>query len=320
MVGLLGAAGFWRFAPAAVASRLASLAPSLLLLAYVTTWLMFLAPGSPFAGERSVAPHVEAALRERYGVPDNATAFYANYLRALIIEGSLGPALKVEGRSVGELLAPAIPVSLTLGLAALVLSLLLGLPLGVCAGAFSRRWPDYGASALATLGLSVPNFVIGAALLACFSLGLGWFPVAGWGTPAHLILPALTLALPHAAIIARLARGGLVAALGEDYIRTARAKGVSEVAVVLRHALRGALLPVVSFLGPAAAGILTGSFVVESLFGIPGVGQWFVKGAVNRDYAVVLGTSLFYATLVSSLNLAVDLLYAWVDPRLRRFS
>ncbi len=308
---------FWRKASTEVASRIASLVPSLLLLAFVTTWLMFLAPGSPFAAERVLVPHVEAALRDRYGIPESATEFYFRYVRALVVDGSLGPALKVEGRTVGELLAPAIPVSLTLGLAALVFSVAIGLPLGVCAGAFARRWPDYGASGLATLGLSVPNFVIGAALLALFSLGLGWFPVAGWGTPAHLWLPALTLALPHAAVIARLARGGLVATMGEDYIRTARAKGLSEVAVVLRHALRGSLLPVLSFLGPAAAGILTGSFVVESLFGIPGVGQWFVKGAVNRDYSVVLGTALFYATLVTTLNLGVDVVCRWADPRLR---
>jgi oligopeptide transport system permease protein len=171
--------------------------------------------------------------------------------------------------------------------------------------------------ALAMIGVSLPSFVVGAALIIVFALRLGVLPVAGWGGYRHLVMPAVTLALPYAAYIARLARSGTIEVMQQDFIRTALAKGVPERDVVLRHALRGAILPVVSFLGPAAAGILTGSFVVETLFGVPGVGQWFVKGAINRDYSVVLGTAILYASLVTGFNLLVDLAYAWLDPRVR---
>jgi oligopeptide transport system permease protein len=263
------------------------------------------------------APQVEEALRAQYGVPRSALEFFGVYMERLVVEGSLGPSLKVQGRSVGELLAPALPVSLGLGLLALVLAVGVGLLLGVAAGVRPRSWVDHASMGIALVGISLPNFVIGAGLLIVFALGLGWLPVAGWGTPAHAVLPAVTLAAPYAAYVARLARAGMLEAMQQDFVRTARAKGLPEHAVVLEHALRGAVLPVVSFLGPAAAGILTGSFVVETLFGVPGMGQWFVKGAINRDYSVVLGTALFYATLVGVLNLSVDLLYAWIDPRVR---
>jgi oligopeptide transport system permease protein len=170
---------------------------------------------------------------------------------------------------------------------------------------------------LALIGISLPNFVIGAGLIIVFGLMLGWLPVAGWGGYRHLLLPAVTLALPYAAYVARLARNGTIEVMQQDFIRTARAKGLPEHVIVLRHALKGAILPVITFLGPAAAGILTGSFVVETLFAIPGMGQWFVKGAINRDYSVVLGTAIIYTGLVTAFNLAVDLLYAWFDPRAR---
>jgi oligopeptide transport system permease protein len=303
--------------PQRVLRRVVFLVPSLVLLVYVTTLLMYSAPGNPFANEKVAAPQVEAALRAQYGVPESATAFFGSYVRRLLVDGSLGPSIAVQGRSVGELLAPAIPVSLSLGLLALALAVGLGLVLGVAAGLRPRSAVDHAGMAVALVGISLPNFVIGAALMIVFALWLRWLPVAGWGSPAHLVLPAVTLALPYAAYVARLARSGTIDVMQQDFIRTARAKGLPERVVVLQHALRGAILPVVSFLGPAAAGILTGSFVVETLFGIPGMGQWFVKGAINRDYSVVLGTALFYASLVAVLNLAVDLLYAWIDPRVR---
>ena len=211
--------------------------------------------------------------------------------------------------------APALPVSLALGGSALLLALVLGVGLGVRAGLRPRSASDHVSMALALVGLSLPNFVIGAGLVIVFALRLGWLPVAGWSGFASAVLPTLTLALPYAAVIARLARTGTVEVMRQDFVRTARAKGLPERTVVWRHALRPALLPVVSYLGPAAAGILTGSFVVETLFGVPGMGQWFVKGAINRDYPVVLGTALVYFALVSLFNLAVDLAYAWLDPR-----
>jgi oligopeptide transport system permease protein len=300
-----------------VLRRVAWLAPSLVLLVYATCVLMYVAPGSPFAGERVAAPEVEAALRAQYGVPGSASAFFGVYVQRLAADRSLGPSLRVQGRSVGDLLRPAIPVSLGLGLLALALAVAAGLALGIAAALRPRSWLDRLAMGAALLGISLPSFVIGAGLLVVFALRLGWLPVAGFGSWRHLVLPAVTLAAPYAAYVARLARAGMLEVLELDFVRTARAKGLSEAAVVLRHALPGALLPVVSFLAPAAAGILTGSFVVETLFGVPGMGQWFVKGAINRDYTLVLGTSLVYATLVAALNLAADLLYAWLDPRVR---
>jgi oligopeptide transport system permease protein len=314
-LALAAAALAHRLAPPRVMRRVAFWIPSFGLLVAVTTALMYLAPGNPFAQERALAPSVEAALRARYGVPESALEFFGLYAERLLVAGDLGPALKVQGRTVGELLAPALPVSLALGGAALLLALVLGVALGVRAGLRPNSGSDHASMGLALLGISLPNFVIGAGLVIVFALRLGWLPVAGWGGAASAVLPSLTLGLPYAAVIARLARAGTIEAMRQEFVRTARAKGLSERQVVLRHALRPALLPVLSYLGPAAAGILTGSFVVETLFGVPGMGQWFVKGAINRDYPVVLGTALFYFGLVSLFNLAVDLVYAWLDPR-----
>ena len=307
----------FRFAPVRVLRRVTFLVPSLVLLVFVTTLLMYHAPGNPFASEKVATPQVQAALRAHFGVPESATEFFLIYMRRLIVDGSLGPSIKVQGRTVEELLAPALPVSITLGLLALLLASGIGLVLGIRAGLRPNSPADYASMGLALLGLSLPNFVIGAILVIVFALELGWLPVAGWGGYRQLLMPAITLALPYAAYIARLARSGTIEVMQQDFIRTARAKGVSEVAIVLRHALRGAILPVVSYLGPAAAGIMTGSFVVETMFGVPGVGQWFVKGAVNRDYSVVLGTALVYSALVTVFNLIVDFTYAWLDPRVR---
>lgn len=316
-LAIVGSALAFRFAPLRVLRRIAFLVPSLVLLIFTTTLLMYRAPGNPFAAEKVASPEVEAALRAHYGVPANATEFFMIYMRRLLFEGTLGPSIKVSGRSVEALIGPALPVSIALGLLALVFACAIGLTLGVRAGLRPNSAADYSSMALALLGISLPNFVIGALLIILFSLGLGWLPVAGWGSYQHLLMPAFTLALPYAAYIARLARGGTIEVMQQDFIRTARAKGLPHKIIVLKHALKGALLPVVSFLGPAAAGIMTGSFVVETLFGVPGMGQWFVKGAVNRDYSVVLGTAIVYTTLVTCFNLVVDLAYAWLDPRVR---
>jgi oligopeptide transport system permease protein len=300
-----------------VMRRVTFMVPSLVLLIFVTTLLMYHAPGNPFAQERAQDPQVEAALRAQYGVPESAVDFFWIYMKRLVLDGSFGPSLKVQGRSVEELLAPAFPVSVSLGLLALVIASTLGLALGIRAGLKPGQWSDHSSMALAMVGLSLPNFVIGALLMIVFSLKLGLLPIAGWGGYGHLFMPAITLALPYAAYIARLARSGTIETMQQDFIRTARAKGLPERVVVLKHALKGALLPVVSFLGPAAAGIMTGSFVVETLFAIPGMGQWFVKGAINRDYSVVLATAVIYTALVTVFNLLVDLAYAWLEPRAR---
>jgi oligopeptide transport system permease protein len=316
-VALPAAWAAWRWAPDMVLRRVSFALPSLVFLIFATTLLMYLAPGNPFAEERMATPQVEAALRAHYGVPEDAFAFFRIYMRRLIVDGSLGPSIKVQGRMVEALILPALPVSLSLGALALTLAVAIGLVLGVSAGLRPNSRADYASMGLAMAGISLPNFVIGALLSILFALKLGVLPVAGWGGFRHLILPTITLALPYAAYVARLARSGTIEVMQQDFIRTARAKGMPEHRIVLGHALKGAILPVVSFLGPAAAGILTGSFVVESLFGIPGMGQWFVKGAINRDYSVVLGTAIIYASLVTVFNLVVDLAYAWLDPRLR---
>jgi oligopeptide transport system permease protein len=313
LVGLLAAWGL----PPRVLKRVCFTVPSLVLLVYVTTWLMYMAPGNPFRAEKQANEQVEAALREKYGIPTSGTDFFAIYMKRAVLEGSLGPSLKSQGRTVEEIILPALPVSMSLGLLALAFAVAIGLFLGVRAGLKPNSFTDSGSMALAMAGISLPSFVVGALFILVFALWLGWLPVAGWGGYGHLLLPAITLALPYAAYIARLARGGTIEVMQQDFIRTARAKGLSERAVVLKHALKGAILPVVSFLGPAAAGILTGSFVVENLFGIPGMGQWFVKSAIGRDYTVVLGCALIYFALITCFNLLVDIAYAWLDPRVR---
>jgi oligopeptide transport system permease protein len=300
--GVLAGGLTFRFFPLLVLRRVLFLVPALVLLIYATTLLMYRAPGNPFANERATTPQVEAALRAQYGVPKSASAFFGIYMRRLLLEGTLGPSIKVQGRTVEELIGPAFPVSVALGSLSLLISVTIGLGLGIVAG-LRRNTPV--------------DHLLGSAAMIVFSLWLPWLPVAGWGSLRHVLMPAFALSLPNAAIIARLARSGMIDVLQQDYIRTARAKGLPESWVVVRHALRGTLMPVVSFLGPAAAATMTGSFVVEVLFAVPGMGQWFVKGAINRDYSVVLGTAVVYFGLVILFNLLVDLAYAWLDPRLR---
>jgi oligopeptide transport system permease protein len=307
----------WRFLPSRVHRRISFTIPSLILLVFFTTVLMYQAPGSPFASEKAADEAAIEQQKKKFRVADTPLGFFAWYMQGIVVDGSMGLSVKVQGRTVNELLLPALPVSMSLGLLALVFAVTIGLTLGIRAGLKPNSIADYSSMGLAMVGISLPNFVIGAVFLIIFALNLGWVPVAGWGSYGNLVLPALTLALPYAAYIARLARGGTIDIMQQDFVRTARAKGLSEREVVLKHAFKGAILPVVSFLGPAAAGILTGSFVVETLFGIPGMGQWFVNSAINRDYSVVLGTAVIYFTIVIFFNLLVDLAYAWLDPRVR---
>ncbi|MET0793447.1 MAG: ABC transporter permease [Polyangiaceae bacterium] len=313
---VLAGLGF-RYLPLLVLRRVVFVVPALVLLIFATTLLMYRAPGNPFANERATSAQVEKALRAQYGVPKSAPAFFAIYMRRLLVEGTLGPSIKVQGRTVEELIRPALPVSVALGLFSLVLSVSIGLSLGILAGLRRNSAADHLSMLLALVGVSLPNFVLGACAMIVLALWVGWLPVAGWGSVRHLVMPALALSLPNAAIIARLARSGMIEVLQQDYIRTARAKGLPESWVIARHALRGTLLPVVSFLGPAAAATMTGSFVVEVLFAVPGMGQWFVKGAINRDYSVVLGTAIVYFGMIISFNLLVDMAYSWLDPRVR---
>jgi oligopeptide transport system permease protein len=318
-VAVVAALWFPRF----VLVRLVWSVPLFLVLLFVSVQLMFRVPGSPFAAEKKASPEVLKRQEELYGIPEKsfvgASKFFVRYVRNFVVDGEMGPCLKVQGRSVKEVLMPALPVSISLGLCSLAIACALGLFLGIRAGLKPNSPRDYASMGFAIVGVSIPSFVIGALLILVFALGrpFEWFKVAGWGSVSYLVLPAIALALPYAAYIARLARAGTVDVMSQDFVRTARAKGLSEREVVLKHALRGAIVPVVSYLGPAAAGIMTGSFVIEKLFGIPGMGQWFVTGAVNRDYYVVLGTVLLESGIVILFNLLVDLALPWVDPRLR---
>ena len=318
-VALAAAAG-WLF-PRFVLRRFLWTVPLFLALIFTAIQLMFLAPGDPFAGEKNAPAAVRAEQLARYGVLDRSFTggcqFFWRYTKGLVREGYMGPSLVVQGAKVEDVLLPALPVSLTLGLLALVLAVMLGLALGIRAGLRPGSLSDGFGMAFAMIGISLPSFVIGAFLAVVFAVKLGWLPVAGWGSFRHVVLPAITLSLPYAAYIARLARGGTIEVMTQDFVRTARAKGLSESRVVGKHAFRGAIPPVVSYLGPAAAGLMTGSFVVEQLFNVPGMGQYFVKGAINRDYYIVLGTMLLYSGIVVMFNLLVDLAYAWIDPRVR---
>ena len=237
--------------------------------------------------------------------------------RSGLITGDLGPSFKYVDRSVTELISKSFPVSMQLGLCALAIALCLGLPTGVIAALKKNSLLDYVPMSTAMIGICLPTFVMGPLLIMIFSSGLGWFSPIGWYTWGDMVLPSLTLGLYYAAYVARLTRGGMLEVLNQDFIKTARAKGASESRVILKHSLRGGLLPVVSFLGPAFAGLISGSFVIETIFSIPGLGKFFVTAAFNRDYTMVLGTVLFYATLIIVMNLLVDIVQAWLNPRTR---
>ena len=237
--------------------------------------------------------------------------------RSGLITGDLGPSFKYVDRSVTELISKSFPVSMQLGLCALAIALCLGLPAGVIAALKKNSLLDYVPMSTAMIGICLPTFVMGPLLIMIFSSGLGWFSPIGWYTWGDMVLPSLTLGLYYAAYVARLTRGGMLEVLNQEFIKTARAKGASESRVILKHSLRGGLLPVVSFLGPAFAGLISGSFVIETIFSIPGLGKFFVTAAFNRDYTMVLGTVLFYATLIIVMNLLVDIVQAWLNPRTR---
>jgi oligopeptide transport system permease protein len=298
--------------------RLAGIVPTLLAIVTAAFFLMRLAPGGPFDEEQTVPPEIAANLQAAYGLDQPILVQYGNYLKGLL-HGNLGPSFRMKDFSVAELIAAGLPVTLTIGAAALALAVLLGVPLGLLAARRHNRWIDHAVMGLALVGIAVPNFVVAPVLALVFGVHLRWLPVAGWqqGSLAYMVLPAVTLALPFVAYVARLTRGSLLEVLQAPYIRTARAKGLSSAAILRRHALKPALMPVVSFLGPATAGLLTGSLVVEQVFGLPGVGRYFVQGAINRDYTLVMGMVVFYAALILLLNLAVDLVYGWLDPRIR---
>lgn len=298
--------------------RLLSAIPALLILITLTFFMMRAAPGGPFDRERDVSPEVRAKLEQAYHLDESLWMQYGRYLQALA-QGDLGPSFKYADRSVNELIAAGFPVSLKIGALAMLLALLLGGALGIIAALRQNGVVDYSVMTLAMVGISIPNYVFAPLAILLFAVILGWLPAGGWngGAFLNLVLPVLALAAPQIAYISRLMRGSMIEVLHSPYIRTARAKGLSERAVILRHALRPALLPVLSYLGPASAGIITGSVVIEQIFGIPGIGRYFVTAALNRDYTVVMGVVVFYGVLVILFNFMVDLLYGVLDPRAR---
>jgi oligopeptide transport system permease protein len=299
-----------------LAGRLAGLPPILLVIVTVSFFVMRVAPGGPFDLERTLPAEVRANVEARYHLDEPLVRQYVRYLGD-VMRGDLGPSFRYPDRTVAELIGLGAPVSLTLGACALAFALLLGGVAGILAALRHDRLVDYLTMSLALGGVSIPNFVLGPLLILVFALWLGWLPVAGWGSWRHLVLPSATLGVFYMAYVARLSRAGMLEVVFQDFVRTARAKGVRESVVVLRHALPGAVLPVVSYLGPAAAGALTGSVVVETIFGIPGIGRYFVQGALGRDYTLVMGTVIVVAIFVIVFNLLVDILYAWLDPRIR---
>jgi oligopeptide transport system permease protein len=297
-----------------LAGRLAGLPPILLVIVTVSFFVMRVAPGGPFDLERTLPAEVRANVEARYHLDEPLVRQYVRYLGD-VMRGDLGPSFRYPDRTVAELIGLGAPVSLALGACALAFALLLGGVAGILAALRHDRLVDYLTMSLALGGVSIPNFVLGPLLILVFALWLGWLPVAGWGSWRHLVLPSATLGVFYMAYVARLSRAGMLEVVFQDFVRTARAKGVRESVVVLRHALPGAVLPVVSYLGPAAAGALTGSVVVETIFGIPGIGRYFVQSALNRDYTMVLGTVIVFSSLLVVFNVIVDLLYAWLDPR-----
>jgi len=296
--------------------RVVGFLPVLLVIVSLSFFMMRLAPGGPFDQERALPEQVRANIEARYHLDQPLWRQYVRYLSD-VGRGDLGPSFRYPDRSVNELLALGFPISLTLGLCALAVALTVGGAAGVLAGLRRNSFLDYLTMSFALGGISVPNFVLGPVLMLIFALGMGWLPVAGWGTWKHLVLPSVTLGTFYAAYVARLTRAGMLEVIGQDFIRTARAKGLREGSVVLRHALPGAILPVVTYLGPASAAVLTGSVVVETIFSIPGIGRYFVSSALNRDYTMVLGTAVFYSVLLLLFNLIVDVLYAYLDPRVQ---
>lgn len=298
--------------------RLLTAIPTLFVIVTMAFFLIRVAPGGPFNQERGLSPEIRANLEAQFGLNDPLWLQYAHYLGNLL-RGNFGPSYNLPDFTVTELFAKGLPISVQLGTSALILALLLGSVLGTIAALNQNKLGDYTVIALATAGSTIPTFVIAPVIQLLFGLTWKLLPIGGWGDGAFInkVGPVLTLALPQIAIVARLMRGSMIESLRSHHIRTARALGLSDWSVVVKHALRGAILPIVSFTGPAAAALLTGSVIVETIFSIPGVGRYFVDAALNRDYTLVMGVTVFYGALIILCNLIADLLYGVLDPKVR---
>ena len=299
--------------------RLVSLVPTLFLIVTFSFFIMKAAPGGPFSAERSVPPEVLANINKVYHLDEPLMKQYVRYLGDML-QGKLGPSFRYKDYTVNELIGNTLPNSLILGITALCGALFFGLLVGLISAVKRNSFADYAAMSVAVIGISIPLFVIGPILMFIFAVKLKWLPTSGWITGRQglktLVMPALALSLPYFAYIARLSRASILEVLRSDYIRTAYAKGLSYPAVLFKHALKGAMLPVISYLGPAFAGIITGSVVIEKIFLVPGLGTFFVQSALNRDYTLIMGTVVMYSIILIMMNFFVDILYAVIDPRI----
>jgi oligopeptide transport system permease protein len=292
--------------------------PTLLILITIAFFMIRAAPGGPFDAEKALPAEIEANLRAAYHLDEPLIQQFGRYVWNLA-RGDFGPSFQYKDYSVTELIAAGFPVSLRLGGSAMLLALLIGVTAGTIAALRQNSRTDHVVMAVSMTGISIPNFVMAPLLILLFAVMLGWLPAGGIGDGGlrHMLLPVISLALPQVAYISRLTRGSMIEVLRSNFVRTARAQGLPERTVILRHALKPALLPVVSYLGPATAAVITGSVVIEQIFGVPGLGRYFVQGALNRDYTLVMGVVVFYGALIILFNLLVDLVYAWLDPKVK---
>lgn len=309
-----------------LARRVLWMVPVLIFISLVTFGLVHAVPGGPFDKEKPVRPEVKANLEKFYGLNQPLWKQYTDYMGitrnpsgafAGVLQGRFGPSMQQRSRTVNDFFRAHLPVSAQLGLVALLIAVGIGVPLGVLAALKQNSAWDYMSMAVAIFGVSVPSLVLGPLFIIIFALTLHWFPVAGWGRLSQVVMPATALGLGSSAIIARLTRASMLQVIREDYIRTARAKGLRERVVMVRHALKNAFIPVATVLGPMFAALVTGTLIVEQIFGIPGMGKYFVTSITNRDYPVVMGTVLLYAVFLVFANLAVDITYAFLDPRIQ---
>ena len=299
------------------ATRLLGLIPTMLVLITIAFFLIRAAPGGPFDSEKVLPPEIRANLDAKYHLDEPLVQQYFRYL-GQIVSGDFGPSFQYKDWTVNELIAQGFPVSATVGGLAILLAFFAGSLIGILAALRQNTAVDYSVMGVAMLGISIPNFVVAPLLILGVAIYAGWLPAGGWDWSwQRMVLPVITLALPAIAYIARLTRGSMIEVLHSNYIRTARAKGLPERIVIFRHALKPAILPVISYLGPATAALLTGSVVIERIYSIPGLGSYFVQGALNRDYTLVMGVVVFYGLIIILLNFIVDLLYAWLNPRIR---
>ena len=300
-----------------VTTRFLGLIPTLLVLITIAFFLIRVAPGGPFDSEKVLPPEIRANLDAKYHLDEPLLQQYFRYL-GQIITGDFGPSFQYKDWTVNELIAQGFPVSATIGGLAMLLAFVIGTLTGIAAALRQNTALDYGIMGVAMLGISIPTFVVAPLLILGVAVYAGWLPAGGWDWSwQRMVLPVVTLALPVIAYIARLMRGSMIEVLHSNYIRTARAKGLPEHVVVRRHALKPAILPVISYMGPATAALITGSVVIERIYSIPGLGSYFVQGALNRDYTLVMGVVIFYGVVITVLNFIVDLLYAWLNPRIR---